>query len=138
MTNQLIDTDPDPTATRAPAPSPVRTIPGATGERPERSGGKRRRWMLLGSGLALAATAVFGIAIGLDDRSDTRDPVDPATDRPSASSTVRQPAYLIIQNEIDAALAERTGSVDDGRSTAQLIEDQIGAALAANSGTSAD
>ena len=101
MTNQLTHTDADITTLLVPAslPLPTKLVNGGEPHWPTRSG---RRWMLLAGGIALAATAVLGVAAAGNGPSNT---VKPSTDQRSASA--------IVQDEIDAALAG-TQRVDQG------------------------
>jgi len=154
MTNQLTYTDADITTLLVPASLPLATSPAVNGEEPNQPTGSGRRWMLLAGGIALAATAVVGVAAAGNGSSDT---VEPSTDQRSASAiiqdeidaalaerdtaggvNVQQPGYLIIQDEIDAALAERNVSIDEQRPTAQIVQDEIDAALAERDKTSVD
>ncbi len=144
MTNQLTYTDLD-TATIAPAPSPVRTIPQTNDEQPHRPTGGRR-WKLVAAGAALAAAAVVGFAVVGTDPTPPAEPtveqrpayliiqdeIDKAlAEREAAADvTVQRPAYLIIQDEIDKALAERNGVTEEQRPTAQIVQDEIDRALA--------
>lgn len=147
MTNQLTHTDIDTTTTLTRTPLPLPTSPFVNGEQPERPAGKGRRWMLVVGGIALAATAAVGVVVVAGN--DTSDTVEPATNQRSASAiiqgeidvalaarnpadamVVQQPAYLIVQNEIDAATAELDGEIGEQRPTAQIVQDEIDAALA--------
>lgn len=154
MTNQRTDTDSDITIVVDAASLPLPPSQAGNGEQRNSPTDSGRRWMMLAGGLALAATAVVGIAVAGNGSSDT---VEPSTKTRSASAiiqgeidaalagrdaaggvNVRKPGYLIIQDEIDAALAERKGSIDVQRPTAQIVQDEIDAALAELDKTSVD
>ena len=82
-------------ATSVPVLPPIWTTPSTSDDRPKRRSGGRR-WKLIAGGAAPAATAVVGfVVVG----ADSTDPVEPSVEQ--------RPAYLIIQDEIDKALAER-------------------------------
>ena len=90
--------------------------------------------MLVAGGAAVVVTAAVGISnLGGDSAS----PVPPQV-------VEQRPAYLIIQDEIDAALAElkADAAVEEGRPAYLIIQDEIDAALAerksASSGSTED
>jgi hypothetical protein len=163
MTNQLTSTErdttqrvrpPTRTITSSPTPSPT---PTTSSQRP-RTG---RRWALIAGGAAAAiATALAISSLGGDSvEPGSRDIVEPtpaavepgspdlvepapAVLEPGSPTVVKpagadvvdlRPGYLIVQNEIDAAIAERNAAVDGSatdRSTAQIVQDQIDENLA--------
>ena len=102
MTNQLTHTDADITTLLVPASLPLPTSPAVNGGEPHWPTRSGRRWMLLAGGIALAATAVLGVAAAGNGPSNT---VKPSTDQRSASA--------IVQDEIDAA-PHGTQRVDQG------------------------
>ena len=124
MTNQLTHTDADITTLLVPASLPLPTSPAVNGGEPHWPTRSGRRWMLLAGGIALAATAVLGVAAAGNGPSNT---VKPSTDQRSASA--------IVQDEIDAALAERNGSIKEQRSASAIVQDEIDAALAERNGS---
>ena len=142
MTNQLTYTD---TTTSTTVQRPTRTITSTSDDQPKRPSGGRG-WILIAGGAALAVAAVVGFAA---TRNDPTEPAEPkAQQRPAyliiqdeidaalagrnsaADLNVQRPAYLIIQDEIDKALAERNGVSQEQRPAYLIIQDEIDAALA--------
>ena len=144
MTNQLTYTDLDPTITVRPPRRATTSTPITPPDRPN-SG---RRWKLVVGGAVVATAAAVTIATLGCSSADTAPPlveeqspaylivqgeIDAALAQRQAvpELSVQRPAYLIVQNEIDAALAERNGvDVGQARPTAQIVQDEIDAALA--------
>ena len=135
MTNQLTHADPDAT-TASTTPNAADRSPSRTIRASERTAGRLdrprhgRRWLVLAGGAALIAA----VAVSVATRGGTPiEPGSPAVEERPAELIVGTPAYLTIRNEIDRALAERSGVPDAGepdRPTAQIVQDQIDAALA--------
>jgi hypothetical protein len=141
MTNQLPYTA---TFTSTVHP-PIRTASLTPNDRPQPPHGGRR-WKLIAGGAALAAAAAVGISIAANDSTEPaapkveqgpayliiQDEIDAAlAERDAAADLkVQRPADLIIQDEIDAALAERNGVSEMQRPAAQIVQDEIDAALA--------
>ena len=145
MTNQLPYTDLDTATLISTVHPPIRTASLTPNDRPQPPHGGRR-WMLIVGGAALAAAAAVGISIAANDSTEPaapkveqgpayliiQDEIDAAlAERDAAADLkVQRPADLIIQDEIDAALAERNGVSEMQRPAAQIVQDEIDAALA--------
>lgn len=97
MTNQLTYTD---TKTSEAVRTPTTTITLESAERPRRPSSGRRKIVIAGTA-ALAATVAIGLAV---TGNDSAEPAEPNAEQ--------RPAYLIVQDEIDAALAERATPAD--------------------------
>jgi len=115
MTNHLTYTD---TTTSKAIRLPTATITSDTDERPPRPSGGRG-WIVIAGSAALAVTAAIGFAV---TGNDSTEPTEPKAEQ--------RPAYLIVQDEIDMALAERNGASDEQRSASLTVQDEIDAALA--------
>lgn len=147
MTNQLPYTALDTATLTATVPPPIRTATHTPNDRPQPPH-DGRRWMLIACGAALAVAAAVGISIAANNSTESaapkveqrpahliiQDEIDAAlAERDAAADLkVQRPAHLIIQDEIDAALAERDGVSEMQRPTAQIVQDQIDAAVRNN------
>jgi hypothetical protein len=145
MTNQLTYTD---TTTSTTVQRPTRTITSTSDDQLKRPSGGRG-WILIAGGAALAVAAVVGFAATGNDPTEPAEPnanqrpaylivqdeIDAALAEQSSAAdlNVQRPTYLIIQDEIDKALAERNGVSQEQRPTAQIVQDEIDAALAEQS-----
>jgi hypothetical protein len=98
MTNQLTHTE---TTTSKAVRPPTALIPSDTDERPLRPSGARR-WIVIAGSAALAAAVAIGFAVTGNDSTE-----------PAERRAEQRPAYLIVQDEIDKALAERNGASDE-------------------------
>lgn len=97
MTNQLTRSTLDRT-TRRPTPTPTFQPPSVpSAPQP----GSRRRWLVPAGVAAAAVVAVVGVAVLGSDSPDG------SVDQPPAAAVeVERPSYLIVQDYIDASLAE--------------------------------